>query len=111
MVFHVLNRGVGRMRLFLKDADFEAFERTIEKTLESRPMRVCAYCLMSNHWHFVLWPDLVNQPQTEGELEAIRRSVRRGQPYGNEDWVGKTAQQLALESTLRARGRPRKTAS
>ena len=46
-MFHVLNRGVGRMRLFLKDADFEAFERTIEKTLESRPMRICAYCLMS----------------------------------------------------------------
>lgn len=48
-MFHVLNRGVGRMRLFLKDADFEAFERTIEKTLEIRPMRICAYRLMSNH--------------------------------------------------------------
>jgi len=51
MVFHVLNRGVGRMRLFLKNADFAAFERHIEKTLETRPMRICAYCLMSNHWH------------------------------------------------------------
>jgi hypothetical protein len=37
MIFHVLNRGVGRMRRFLKDADFEAFERNILKTLESRP--------------------------------------------------------------------------
>ena len=36
-MFHVLNRGVGRMRLFLKEADFDAFERTIVKTLESRP--------------------------------------------------------------------------
>ena len=209
MVFHVLNRGVGRMRLFLKDADFEAFERIIEKTLESCPMRICAYCLMSNHWHLVLWPerdgdlaafmqkltithvrnwqenrkrvgyghlyqgryksfpvesddhfyqvtryvernalranlvsraqdwrwsslwrrvygipedrrwlskwplpqrrawsDLVNQPQTEGELEAIRRSVTRSQPYGTEDWVQTTAKDLGLESTLRSRGRP-----
>ena len=32
-----LNRGVGRMRLFLKEADFDAFKRTIVKTLESRP--------------------------------------------------------------------------
>jgi len=47
MVFHVLNRGVGRMRLFLKDADMDAFERTIERTLESCPMRICACCLMS----------------------------------------------------------------
>jgi putative transposase len=209
MLFHVLNRGVGRMRMFLKDADFEAFERTIEKTLESCPMRICAYCLLSNHWHFVLWPerdgdlgafmqkltithvrnwqenrrrvgyghlyqgryksfplesdehfyqvmryvernalranlvrraedwrwsslwrrvhgaaddrrwlsgwplprprdwaDLVNQPQTEAELEAIRRSVRRGQPYGQDYWVKSIAQQLGLESTLRSRGRP-----
>jgi putative transposase len=51
MVFHVLSRGVGRMRLFLKDADFEAFKRIIEKTLQTRPTRVCAYCLMSNHRH------------------------------------------------------------
>ena len=57
MVFHVLNRGVGRMRLFLKEGDFQAFERTVEKTLESCPMRICAYCLMSNHWHLVLWPE------------------------------------------------------
>ena len=40
MIFHVLNRGVGRMRLFLKEADFEAFERMIMQTLESRPMRI-----------------------------------------------------------------------
>ena len=57
VVFHVLNRDVGRMRLFLKEADFEAFERAIEKTLATRPMRICAYCLMPNHWHFVLWPE------------------------------------------------------
>jgi hypothetical protein len=37
MVFHVLNRGVGRMRLFQRDEDYEAFERAIEKTLETRP--------------------------------------------------------------------------
>ena len=214
MIFHVLNRGVGRMRLFLKDADFEAFERNILKTLESRPMRICAYCLLSNHGHLVLWPErdgdlgafmqkltithvrnwqenrhrvgyghlyqgryksfpvesddyfyqvvryvernalranlvtraedwrwsslwrrvhgtaedrrplspwplprprnwaeLVSQPQTEAELEAIRRSLTRGQPYGSETWVRKTVEQLGLESTLRPRGRPRKKGS
>jgi hypothetical protein len=31
MVFHVLNRGVGRMGLLLKDAECAAFERVIEK--------------------------------------------------------------------------------
>lgn len=40
MLFHVLNRGVGRMRMFLKEAYFEAFERIISQTLETRPMRI-----------------------------------------------------------------------
>src|SRR3569623_2732058 len=48
MLFHVLNRGMGRMRLVLKDADFEAFERILDRTLETRPMRILAYMLMSN---------------------------------------------------------------
>jgi putative transposase len=49
MVFHVLNRGVGRRTLFDKDQDFLAFERVIEETLRTCPMRLCAYCLLSNH--------------------------------------------------------------
>lgn len=57
MVFHVLNRGVGRRNLFGKEADFLAFERVMQETLRVRPMRVCAYCLLRNHWHFVLWPE------------------------------------------------------
>ncbi len=57
MVFHILNRGVGRMRLFNKDRDYEAFEEIVAKTLLSCPMRICSYCLMPNHWHFVLWPE------------------------------------------------------
>ena len=57
MVFHVLNRGVGRMRLFRKARDYEAFEEMVAKTLLSCPMRICSYCLMPNHWHFVLWPE------------------------------------------------------
>jgi putative transposase len=69
MLFHVLNRGVGKMRLFLKDADFEAFERTIAKTLESRPMRICAYCLLPNHWHFILWPE------RDGDLGAFMQKL------------------------------------
>ena len=211
MLFHVLNRGVGRMRLFLKDADFEAFERMIAKTLESCPMRIMAYCLLSNHWHLVLWPErdgdlgafmqkltitharnwqvyrrrvgyghlyqgryksfpvesdehfyqvvryvernalrakmvrraddwrysslwrrlhgpvesramlsdwplprprswlqYVNQPQSEAELNAIRLSVQRGQPYGGDAWARATAARLGLESTFRPRGRPKK---
>jgi putative transposase len=212
MLFHVLNRGVGRMQLFSKDRDYAAFEALLHETWESRPVRICAYCLLPNHWHFVLWPErdgdlaafmqqlttkhvrrwqlhrrkvgyghvyqgryksfpveqdeyfyqvvryvernalraglvkraeawrwsslwrrttgtpddqqllsawpvaypkqwrkFVNQPQTEAEVDAIRRSVARGQPYGGEHWVRRTAKRLGLESTLRAPHRPKKS--
>ncbi|WP_372726039.1 transposase [Novipirellula sp.] len=54
------------------------------------------------------WSQRVNEPLTEDELKAIRWSVRRGSPYGDETWVESIARRLDLESTLRPRGRPRK---
>ena len=210
--YHVLNRGNGRMRLFHKQADYEAFGRILAEALQHVPgMRLCAYCLMPNHWHLLLWPrrdgelsdfghwlalthtqrwrahyhnvglghlyqgrfksflveadshyltvcryvernalraglvgraedwqwgslcrrqertqtmpellhdgpvvlpanwtSVVNRPQTEAELTALRRSVQRGQPFGDEEWVQRMAERLGLQSTLRPRGRPRK---
>src|SRR5271157_2223193 len=69
MVFHVLNRGVGRRVLFTKDEDFLAFERVVEETLRTRRVRLCAYCLISNHWHFVIWPE------RDGDLPAFMQQV------------------------------------
>jgi len=62
VVFHVLNRGVGRMKLFETDGDYAAFERVLEETLAVRPTRLLAYCVMPNHWHLMLWP------RTDGEM-------------------------------------------
>lgn len=49
IVYHVLNRSVGGLRLFDHNGDYDASERVIEETLAVRPMRMCAYCLMPNH--------------------------------------------------------------
>ena len=57
MIFHVLNRGVGRSTLFHKPDDFLAFERILADALVRVPgVRLLAYCLMPNHFHLVLWP-------------------------------------------------------
>src|SRR5271165_2216212 len=53
MVFHVLNRGVARMQLFEKAADYQAFEQVLRDTLDQSPMRICAYAVMPNHWHLL----------------------------------------------------------
>ncbi|MGA2706323.1 MAG: transposase [Isosphaeraceae bacterium] len=55
--------------LFTKDEDFLAFERVVEETLRTRRMRLCAYPLMPNHWHFVVWPE------RDGDLPAFMQQV------------------------------------
>ena len=210
-IYHVWNRANARMTIFGKRGDYEAFERVVGEAKERTEMRIVAYCLMPNHWHFVLWPlnagdlseftgwmtlthtqrwhshrhstgsghvyqgrfksfpvqdddhfytvcryvernalranlveraedwrwgslyrwkygtakeksllspwplprlpnwvDHVNKPLTEAELDAVRRCVRRGRPFGDPAWIETTARQLGLETTLRPRGRPKK---
>lgn len=53
------------------------------------------------------WVRQVNQPETAAELERLRVSVNRGQPFGSEAWVVRTVKRFRLESTLRPRGRPK----
>jgi putative transposase len=197
------------LALFEKPGDYEAFEQVLAEALQKHPTRVLGYCLMPNHWHFVLWPEAdgeltaflpwlththtqrwhahyhtsgtghlyqgrfrafpvqeddhfytvlryvernplranlvsraeawrwsslgqqrspaaawslhpwpvprprdwvarVNRPETAAELEAVRRSVLRGQPFGGEAWQEETAQRLGLEYTFRRRGRPKR---
>jgi len=43
------------------------------------------------------WLQLVNQPQTEAEVEALRCCVNRGRPFGDPTWVTDTAKRLGLE--------------
>ncbi len=54
------------------------------------------------------WPQRVNAPLSDSEMEPLRRSLQRGQPLGDPDWQRATADRLGLRSTLRPRGRPRK---
>ena len=210
VVYHVLNRANGRLRIFKKKPDFAAFEQIIAEGLERFDMRLCGYCIMGNHWHLVLWPrqdgdlsafmkwitvthshrwhgshgtvgighlyqgrfksfpvatdeyyltlmryvesnplraglversvdwqwsslairagcdkpielcdgpvelprrwnSLVDNAINEEDAEKIAKSIKRGQPLGNSDWVTQTAKELRLESTLKPRGRPRKS--
>jgi putative transposase len=54
------------------------------------------------------WVARVNRALAKKELEALRASVLRGRPFGDEPWQKRTAKRLGLESTFRPRGRPKK---
>jgi putative transposase len=210
LVYHVLNRAVGRARIFSKQGDYAAFEAVLEEAWARLPTRMLCYCVMPNHFHLVLWPcedgelsefmrwltvthtqrwhahrhsagtgplyqgrfksfpvqqdghllnvcryvegnalraglaqraedwrwsslwrrggqeatpwllamsdwpvraprdwaAAVNRAPSDRELEALRRSLSRGAPYGDAAWQAQTAERLGLESALRPRGRP-----
>jgi putative transposase len=55
------------------------------------------------------WARRVHQPLADEQLQAIRRSVNSGLPFGDEPWVKRLAGRLKLDLTIRPRGRPRKT--
>ncbi len=205
--YHAINRGNRRATVFHTNEDYDTFVHLIGRACVRIPMRVLAYCLMPNHFHFVLWPyddgdisrwmhwlltshvvryhkiqgtsgriwqgrykafpieqdrhlltvlryvernpvranlvkaaidwkwssvahpgdpmgqaflcespvtkpprwiHLVDQPQTNEELKAIRRCSFKRAPFGSDPWVAETAAQLGLKSSLRGPGRPKK---
>jgi putative transposase len=57
LIFHVINRGAKKTRLFDCSADYAAFENLLFATRERVQIPLLTYCLMPNHWHLVLWPE------------------------------------------------------
>jgi putative transposase len=208
-IYHALNRGNARQRIFRTDADYAAFENILATGLARCDVHLYAYVLMPNHWHLILranrdgamgeflrwvtvthtmryhahyrtsgqghlyqgrfksfpiqddghfvtvcryaernplraglvkraenwrwgslwrwnqptepapallspwpmprspnWIAKVNEAMIAAELEAVRRSLQRGRPFGDDRWTLATAERLGLMSTLRPRGRP-----
>lgn len=68
LVYHVLNRAKGRVRLFKKPEDYLAFQRVLLEAHGRVPrLRILSWCLMPDHWHLVLWP------RRDGELKDFMR--------------------------------------
>ena len=69
VVYHVLNRGNARHRVFFTPADYVAFlVALLQASRAVSGVRVLAWCVMPNHWHLVLWPT------RDGELsDFVRR--------------------------------------
>ncbi len=57
------------------------------------------------------WARLVNAAMKDIDASAVERSMTRGTPFGSPTWVKRAAERLGLESTLRSRGRPKKSMS
>ena len=53
-VYHVMNRGQARQKIFRTPADYETFLQVLGETHVLWGVEVLAYCLMGNHYHLCL---------------------------------------------------------
>jgi putative transposase len=53
-VYHVMNRGDHRAAIFQEEQDYESFLQTLGQACQKALWQVHAYCLMRNHFHFVI---------------------------------------------------------
>jgi putative transposase len=54
--YHVINRSNFKNEFNSTDSDYIEFFRIIREALEIAPVKIYAYCIMPNHWHFIMSP-------------------------------------------------------
>ena len=57
---HVITRGIGRQLLFEEDNDYSYYLKLLEKCSIETGVKICAYCLMENHVHLLVFDDKHN---------------------------------------------------
>lgn len=57
-VVHIVNRGNDKRLLFKNALEFEEFLGLVAWAKAICPVRIVAYSIMSNHWHFVFWVEI-----------------------------------------------------
>jgi putative transposase len=52
--YHIYNRGNNKQNIFLEAQDFERFLEKVTVFCKKYPLKIYAYCLMNNHFHFLV---------------------------------------------------------
>jgi len=55
LYYHVYSRGNQKQPIFHQDADYQRFIKKIEEYQKKYKVDILAYCLMPNHFHFLLY--------------------------------------------------------
>ncbi len=85
LTFHVMNRGVRRLRLFDDVADYSIFAECVASALDRVAVDLFAFCIMPNHFHLVVRPEADSDLSRFMGLMTMRHSKcwhRRRQSKG-----------------------------
>jgi REP element-mobilizing transposase RayT len=88
--YHIYHRGADRQKIFFETENYFYFLRLLNKYRERLAMNVVAYCLLPNHFHFVLQPrktdtlsDFMRRLQLS-YVQAINKRYQRDGPLFHE---------------------------
>ena len=59
--YHIYNRGCNREPIFFCENDYQLLISKIETTIEKSEINIITYCLMPNHYHFLV-QQLTDEP-------------------------------------------------
>lgn len=71
-IYHIFNRGNDRRKIFLEREDFQCFLNMMGSALDKYPIKMFHYCLMTNHFHFLL------KSETKDGLPAFMHWLQLG---------------------------------
>ena len=54
--YHVLNRGNAKQQVFFDHLDYSLFLESVSVAVAKHPVDILAYCIMPNHFHFLVRP-------------------------------------------------------
>ena len=77
----MLNRANRRASIFHKDMDYEAFEWIIADALDRVQLKLFSYCLMPNHWHLVVSPNVDGEMSRFGQWVGLTHTQRYNAHY------------------------------
>jgi len=80
--FHVINRTARRVPIFTRPTDYRAFLKVLDEGLALYPVRLLAYCVMSNHWHLVVGPKGTNELSSFMRWVSATHAVRWHHRHG-----------------------------
>ena len=69
--YHVMNRGLGRQRIFLNDDDYQIFLETLKESCCYFDTRILSYALMPNHYHLLVQTPKANLDRAMRHLNGV----------------------------------------